>query len=70
MKKYLVVFEKSKTGYSVYSPDIPGCISTGRTKEEAEKNMYDAIKFHLEGLKLEGLRLPKRISEAELYVFN
>jgi predicted RNase H-like HicB family nuclease len=70
MKRYLVVFEKSKTGFSAYSPDIPGCISTGRTKAETEKNMYEAIQFHLEGMKIEGLRLPKRVSEAEVYCFN
>lgn len=70
MKKYLVIFEKTKTGFSAYSPDIPGCISTGRTKVEVEKNMYEAIQFHLEGLKEEGLKFPKRTSEAEVYVFN
>ncbi len=69
MKKYLVIFEKTSTGYSAYSPDIPGCIATGRTKSETEKFMYDGIQFHLEGLKEEGLKLPKRSSEAELYVF-
>ena len=70
MNKYLVIFEKTKTGFSAYSPDIPGCISTGRTKVEVEKNMYEAIQFHLEGLKEVGLKYPKRTSEAEVYVFN
>jgi len=70
MKKYLIVFEKTSTGFSAYSPDIDGCIATGRTKKETEKNMYEAIQFHLEGMKEEGLKLPKQISEAELYVFS
>ncbi len=70
MKKYLVVFEKTKTGFSAYSPDIPGCISTGRTKPEVEKSMYDAIQFHLEGMKEEGLKIPKQTTVAEVYVFN
>ncbi len=69
MKKYLVIFEKTKTGYSAYSPDIPGCISTGKSKVETEKNIYEAIQFHLEGLKEEGMKIPKRNSEAEVLVF-
>ncbi len=70
MKKYLVVFEKTKTGFSAYSPDMPGCIATGRTKSEVEKSMYDAIQFHLEGMKEEGLKIPKQTTVAEVYVFN
>lgn len=50
MKKYLVIFEKTKTGFSVYVPDLPGCIATGPTKSEAEKNIFEAIEFHLQGL--------------------
>ncbi len=69
MKKYLVVFEKTKTGFSAYSPDIPGCISTGRTKLEVERSMYEAIQFHLEGMKEDGMKIPKQTT-AEVYVFN
>ncbi|HNR49706.1 MAG TPA: type II toxin-antitoxin system HicB family antitoxin, partial [Bacteroidia bacterium] len=57
MKKYLVIFEKTKTGYSCYVPDLPGCIATGKTKIIAEKNIYEAIKFHIEGLEEEGLKV-------------
>jgi len=57
--KYLIVIEETKTGFSAYSPDIDGCIATGRTKEEVEKNMREAIVFHLEGLSLERLEKPK-----------
>ncbi|MCA6379830.1 MAG: type II toxin-antitoxin system HicB family antitoxin [Cytophagales bacterium] len=70
MKKYLVVFEKTKTGYSAYSPDLIGVVSTGATKPETEKNIYEAIRFHLEGMAIEGLRAPKKTSEAGIYVFN
>jgi predicted RNase H-like HicB family nuclease len=70
MKKYLVVFEKTKTGYSAYSPDLIGVVSTGATKSETEKNIYEAIRFHLEGMAIEGLRVPKKTSEAGIYVFN
>ena len=58
MNKYLVVIEKTGTGYSAYSPDIPGCVSTGRTKQAAKRNMREAIEFHLEGLRLEGEEIP------------
>lgn len=56
--KYLILLEKTETGYSAYSPDLPGCVSTGATREEVEQNMREAIEFHLEGLKLEGLEIP------------
>ena len=69
MKKYLIVIEKSKSGYSSYSPDILGCVATGKTKQEVEKNMYEAIQFHLEGLKEEGLQLPQNKTESEMLVF-
>jgi predicted RNase H-like HicB family nuclease len=59
MKKYLVVFEETSTGYSAYSPDLEGCVSTGRTREEVERNMREAIEFHLEGMRLEGLPVPE-----------
>ena len=51
--KYLIVIEKTDTGYSAYSPDIDGCVATGATKDEVEKNMKEAIEFHLEGLAIE-----------------
>jgi predicted RNase H-like HicB family nuclease len=59
MMQYLVVIEKTKTGYSAYSPDLPGCVSTGETREEVEQNMREAVEFHLDGLKLEGLEIPE-----------
>jgi len=57
--KYLVVIEKTSTGYSAYSPDIAGCIATGASKSEVEKNMREAIEFHLEGLTLEKQTIPR-----------
>ncbi len=57
--KYLVVVEKTDTGYSAYSPDIDGCIATGTTKDEVEKNMKEAIEFHLEGLAIEIQDIPE-----------
>ncbi|MCD4718426.1 MAG: type II toxin-antitoxin system HicB family antitoxin [Desulfobacula sp.] len=57
--KYLVVIEETKTGFSSYSPDMDGCVATGRTKREVEKNMKEAMEFHLEGLRLEHQETPK-----------
>ncbi len=57
--KYLVVIEETKTGFSSYSPDMDGCVATGETKEEVEKNMKEAMEFHLEGLILEHQETPK-----------
>ena len=55
MKKYLMVIEETGTGFSAYSPDLPGCIATGATREEVEREMREAMNFHIEGLRLEGL---------------
>lgn len=59
MKKYLIIVEKTKGGYSAYSPDLPGCGSTGNTAEEAESNIREAIQFHIDGLKEEGFEIPE-----------
>lgn len=59
MKKYLIVIERTETGFSSYSPDLPGCVSTGRTREETENNMRQAIEFHVEGLREEGYSVPE-----------
>lgn len=59
MKKFLVVIEKGESSYGAYSPDLPGCVAVGATKEEAEEKTYEAITFHLEGLREEGLPIPE-----------
>jgi len=59
MKKYSIVIERTQTGFSVYSPDLPGCVSTGRTREEVEQDMRKAIAFHLDGLREEGQAVPE-----------
>ncbi len=65
MYKYLVIFEKADGNYSAYSPDLPGCIATGTTRDEAEKNIREAISFHIEGLREDGLPLPEPASFTE-----
>jgi predicted RNase H-like HicB family nuclease len=59
MKKYLIVIEETNTGFSAYSPDLDGCVSTGATREEVEQNMREAIAFHLDGLREEGQAVPE-----------
>lgn len=57
--KYLIVIEPIGTGFSAYSPDLPGCVSTGGTGEEVERNMREAIELHIEGLREEGYPVPE-----------
>ena len=59
MKKYLIVIEETPTGFSAYSPDLAGCVSTGCTREEIENNMREAITFHLDGLREDGEPVPE-----------
>jgi predicted RNase H-like HicB family nuclease len=59
MKKYLVVIEKTETGYSAYSPDLEGCVATGTTREQVEREMQEAIEFHLEGMARNGDPVPE-----------
>jgi len=53
--KYLIVIEKGPENYSAYAPDLPGCVATGKTRKEVEQNMHEAILFHLQGLKEDGI---------------
>ena len=59
MSRFPVVFEKADSNYSAYSPDLAGCIATGTSREQAEKNIKAAIRFHLAGLKEDGLVPPE-----------
>jgi predicted RNase H-like HicB family nuclease len=57
--KYVVVFEKAPNNYSVYVPDLPGCVAAGDTREEVEQLIREAIAFHLEGMKAENEPIPE-----------
>lgn len=63
--KYLVVFEKTETGFSAYCPDLPGCIATGQTREETERNIKEAIEFHLDGMRQDKEKIPVAQSFAQ-----
>jgi predicted RNase H-like HicB family nuclease len=56
--RYLIIVEETATGFSAYSPDLPGCAATGKSKADVEKRMKEAIEFHLEGLQEEGISIP------------
>src|SRR6266567_5480828 len=64
MSRYLITVEETGTGYSAYSPDLPGCIATGKTRESVEREMHDAIEFHLDGLRRAGEPIPAPRSQA------
>ncbi|AZO38186.1 type II toxin-antitoxin system HicB family antitoxin [Mesorhizobium sp. M2A.F.Ca.ET.037.01.1.1] len=63
--RYAVVIEKAGSNFSAYVPDLPGCIATGATVPEVENEIRDAIRFHIEGLRADGLEVPKAVSLAE-----
>lgn len=65
MHRFLVVIEQTDNNFSAYSPDLPGCIATGSTREDVEKNMYEAIQFHIHGLQEDNLPIPSSNSFAE-----
>jgi len=64
MKEYIVVYERAPHSWAAYAPDVPGCIATGRTRAEVEHNFEDALAFHLDGLRREGLPVPEPAAEA------
>ena len=59
MYKYVIIVENAGVNYSAYCPDLPGCVATGETVEKTTFRMKEAIEFHLEGMKDEGLSIPK-----------
>jgi len=63
---YVVIYEKSGTGWAAYVPDLPGVVTTGSTKTEVRSLIQKAIEFHLDGLKEDRLPIPEASSEAEV----
>jgi predicted RNase H-like HicB family nuclease len=63
--RYAIVIEKAEANYSAYVPGLPGCVATGASVEEVENEIRDAIRFHIEGLKQDGLQVPAPSSIAE-----
>ncbi len=64
--KYNVVYERAPHNWSAFVPDLPGCISTGKTRTEVERNIREAIEFHLDGMREDGEPIPEPASYSEL----
>lgn len=63
--RYAVVIEKSTSNFAAYVPDLPGCIATGQTVAETESLIREAIEFHIEGLKADGIPVPLPSSQVD-----
>ena len=70
MYRFLIVIEKADGNYSAYSPDLPGCVATGQTKEDAENNILEAIQMHIKGMLEDQLPVPESHTTAEMVVIN
>lgn len=70
MHRFLIVIEKANGNYSAYSPDLPGCVATGATREEAEQNMHEAVELHVQGLLEDNLPIPESAAFAEYVVVH
>lgn len=64
MRAYAVLYERGERNWSAYVPDLPGCVATGKTREETERRIREAIEFHIEGLKMDGESVPEPTVEA------
>ena len=64
--EYVVILEKGKGGFGAYVPDLPGCVAVGKTKVEALRLIREAIEFHLDGMRQDGLPIPEPSSSTEL----
>lgn len=63
---YVVILERGKGSFGAYVPDLPGCVAVGKTKEEALRLIREAIEFHLDGMRKDGLPIPEPSSSSEL----
>ena len=63
--RYAVVIEMAEGNYSAYVPDLPGCVATGSTVADVEQEIRTAIRFHIEGLREDGLPIPPATSSVE-----
>jgi predicted RNase H-like HicB family nuclease len=63
--RYMVVVERGETSWGAHVPDLPGCIAVGETRDEVLRLIREAIEFHIEGLRQDGLPVPAPGSEGE-----
>jgi predicted RNase H-like HicB family nuclease len=65
MYRFLIIIEKADGNYSAYSPDLPGCVATGKTRDEAARNMHEAVEMHVQGMLEDKLPIPESTALAE-----
>ena len=65
MYRFFIVIEKANGNYSAYCPDLPGCVATGKTQEETERNMHEAVQMHIEGMIEDKMAIPENVTLAE-----
>jgi len=63
--RYTVIYEKSRTGWGAYLPDLPGCIATGRTLPTVKRRIREAVALHLRGMREDGERIPRPSTQAD-----
>ena len=64
--RYLVVIEESETGFGAYVPDLPGCVAVGATRDDVSRLIHEAVEFHLDGLRQDGLPIPAALSSPDV----
>jgi len=70
MQRFFIVIEMADGNYSAYSPDLPGCVATGKDREEVEQNMFEAIEMHVKGLREDNLPVPEQKATAEYVIIK
>jgi predicted RNase H-like HicB family nuclease len=65
MHRFLIIIEKTNGNYSAYCPDLPGCVATGKTREETERNMHEAVEMQIQGMMEDKLPIPENVTVAE-----
>jgi len=65
MYRFLIVIEKANGNYSAYCPDLPGCVATGKTREETERNMHEAVEMHIQGMLEDKMPIAESVTLAE-----
>ena len=65
MHRFLIVIERANGSYSADCPDLPSCVATGKTREETERNLHEAVEMHIQGMLEDRLPIPKSLAVAE-----
>ena len=66
MARYLIVIEQGMSSWGAHVPDLPGCIAVGESRAEVGRLIHEAVAFHVEGMKAQGLPVPPPTSEPDV----